>query len=375
MNQNEIAEIRRRYRSDKSNINRICGCFVNDDKEIISEFDQSLGSMSQEDADEMLSVLKKVLSGTVGRNLIDMEFTTAQVSEAEEYKLLSDLRNSELKEEGIRKNIYQKIIENFEFEGKYLILLAYDKYDVFEFGADGEKEEVSSSIFSYILCAVCPIKEGKPALSYYMPQKCFRSICSDTMLGRPEVGFMFPAFDDRKTNIYGALYYAKNLEDNHGELADALFNMDIPMAPKEQKNTFGEILKETVGEECDLRVVRSVNSQLNHKIAEHKSDKIEEPLLIDKHAAGEMLRYCGVAEEKVEAFENKFDESFGEDATISPVNITAARQVVVSTPECTVRISADSADLIETRVIDGAKYILIRADNGVTVNGVDVEIK
>ena len=127
MNQNEIAEIRRRYRSDKSNINRICGCFVNDDKEIISEFDQSLGSMSQEDADEMLSVLKKVLSGTVGRNLIDMEFTTAQVNEGEGYKLLAELRNSEIKEESIRKALYQKIIDNFEFEGKYLILLAYDR--------------------------------------------------------------------------------------------------------------------------------------------------------------------------------------------------------------------------------------------------------
>ena len=374
MNQNEIAEIRRRYRSDKSNINRICGCFVNENKEIISEFDQSLGTMTQEDADGMLGVLKKALSGTVGRNLLDIEFTTEQVNESEDYKLISDLRSSELKEESVKNAVYRKIIENFEFEDKYLILLAYDKYDVFDFGADGEREQVSSSVFSYVLCAICPVKEGKPALSYYMPQKCFRSICADTVLGRPEVGFMFPAFDDRKANIYKVLYYAKNLSDNHGELADALFRSEIPMAPKEQKDTFGEILKESVGEECSLRVVRSVNSQLNHKISEHKNEKTEEPLLIDKHEAGSMLRYCGVTEEKIEAFEGRFDERFGDGATLSPVNISSARQVVVSTPECTVRISADSADLLETRIIDGAKYILIRADNGVTVNGVEVEI-
>ena len=374
MNQNEIAEIRRRYRSDKSNINRICGCFVNENKEIISEFDQSLGTMTQEDANGMLSVLKKALSGTVGRNLLDIEFSASQVNDSEDYKLIAELRNTELKEDSVKNAVYRKIIENFEFEEKYLILLAYDKYDVFDFGADGEREQVSSSVFSYVLCAVCPVKEGKPTLSYYMPQKCFRSICADTVLGRPEVGFMFPAFDDRKANIYKVLYFAKNLSDNHAELADALFKAEIPMAPKEQKDTFGEILKEAVGEECSLRVVRSVNSQLNHKITEHKNEKTEEPLLVDKHEVGSMLRYCGVTEEKIEAFEERFDESFGDGATLSPVNISAARQVVVSTPECTVRISADSADLVETRIIDGAKYILIRADNGVTVNGVEVEI-
>ena len=374
MNQNEIAEIRRRYRSDKSNINRICGCFVNENKEIISEFDQSLGTMTQEDANGMLSVLKKALSGTVGRNLLDIEFSASQVNDSEDYKLIAELRNTELKEDSVKNAVYRKIIENFEFEEKYLILLAYDKYDVFDFGADGEREQVSSSVFSYVLCAVCPVKEGKPTLSYYMPQKCFRSICADTVLGRPEVGFMFPAFDDRKAHIYKVLYFAKNLSDNHAELADALFKAEIPMAPKEQKDTFGEILKEAVGEECSLRVVRSVNSQLNHKITEHKNEKTEEPLLVDKHEVGSMLRYCGVTEEKIEAFEERFDESFGDGATLSPVNISAARQVVVSTPECTVRISADSADLVETRIIDGAKYILIRADNGVTVNGVEVEI-
>ena len=374
MTQNEIAEIRRRYRSDKSNISRICGCFVNEGKEIISEFDQSLGTMTQEDADGMLGVLKKTLSGTVGRNLLDIEFSTAQVNESEDYKLISDLRASELKDGELKTRLYEKIIQNLELDEKYLILLAYDKYDVFEFSADGEMEDVSSSVFSYVICAVCPVKEGKPALSYYMPQKCFRSICADTMLGRPEVGFMFPAFDDRKTNIYKVLYYTKNLEDNHSELVDALFKKEIPMAPMEQKETFGDILKETVGEECSLRVVRSVNSQINHKIAEHKNEKSDEPLLMDKAEAGEMLRYCGVTEEKIEAFEEKFDERFGENATIPPTNISAGKQIVVNTPEVTVKVTAECADMVETRIIDGAKYILIRADNGVTVNGIEVEI-
>ena len=141
-----------------------------------------------------------------------------------------------------------------------------------------------------------------------------------------------------------------------------------------QKETFADILKESVGDECSLRVVRSVNSQLNHKIEEHKNEKKEEPLLIDKSEAGEMLRYCGVTEEKIEAFEESFDERFGENATIPPSNISVPRQMTVSTPEVTLKVSADCADMIETRVIDGTKYLLIRADNGVTVNGIEIEI-
>ena len=266
------------------------------------------------------------------------------------------------------------MIKSLEIEGNYLILLAHDVYDVFDFGANGDQESVSESEFSYVICAICPIKEGKPAMSYYIPGRCFRSIGSDTLLGRAELGFMFPGFEDRKTNIYKALYYTKSLEDSHAELVDALFDSEIPMPAAEQKETFADILKESVGEECSLRVVRSVNSQLNYKIEEHKSEKKEEPLLIDKNEAGEMLRYCGVAEEKVEAFEEQFDLKFGENATIPPANISTPRKITVSTPEVTLKVGADCADMIETRVIDGTKYLLIRADNGVIVNGIEIEI-
>ena len=374
MTQNEIAEIRRRYRTDKSNISRICGCYVNENKEIISEFDQSLGMMSQDDADTILGVLKKTLSGTVGRNLLDVEFSTAQVNESEDYKLISDLRKSELRDNGLKQKLYAKIIENLEFEGKYLILLAHDKYDVFEYASDGEREQESASTFSYIICAICPVKESKPVMTYYIPSHCFRSISSDSSLGRTELGFMFPAFDDRKTNIYNLLYYTKSIKDNHAELVSALFGNEIPMPPAEQKETFGELIKESVADECSLRVVRSVNSQLNHKIEEHKREKNEELLLIDKNEVGDMLRYCGVAEEKIEAFEEKFDEHFGNGATLPPTNISAGKQVIITTPEATLKVKAEFPDIVETRIIDGTKYILVRADGPVCVNGIEIEI-
>jgi hypothetical protein len=193
------------------------------------------------------------------------------------------------------------------------------------------------------------------------------------MISAPEFGFMFPAFEDGGANIYGALYYTKDLRNSHGEVVDALFCSELPMPAAEQMQTFGEILEQTVGEECSLRVVRSVHAQLKHKIEEHKNEKSEEPCTIDKSEAGEMLRYCGVDEEKIEAFEEKFDECFGENAQIPTSNVSASKKLEVATPEVSIKIDAGASDVVETRIIDGTKYILIRADNGAIVNGVNVK--
>ncbi|MBP3370152.1 MAG: DUF4317 domain-containing protein [Clostridia bacterium] len=372
MNEKEIAELRRRYRSDRTNISRIFGCFVNEKKEIISEFEQSLGSMSEDDADGMLNVLKKVFSGAQGRNLHEIEFSTAQVNESEDYRLIFDLRDRKLSDPEQRGELYAKVVSSLELEGNYMILLAHDSYDVFDYAADGEKDIESNTVFSYIVCAICPIKSAKQTMSYYMPGKCFRSIGADTLIARPELGFVFPAFDDRKANIYKTLYYTRSIEDSHDAVAGVLFGAELPMPAAEQKQTFGQIIEETVGDECSLRVVRSVHAQLEHKIEEHKNEKIAEPCVIDKDEAGEMLRYCGVEEEKIDAFEKKFDESFGENASIPVSNIKAKKKLEVKTPEISIKVENGENELVEARIIDGTKYILIRADNGATVNGIKV---
>lgn len=372
MNEKETAELRRHFRSDRTGISRICGCFVNEKKEIISDFEQSLGGMSEDDSEAMLTTLKKVLSGAQGRNLHEIEFSTAEVSESESYALISKLRETKLTDASLTRSLYEKIAESLELEGNYLILLAHDSYDVFDYSADGEKNTDSDTVFSYIICAICPVKAGKPSMSYYMPGKCFRSISSDTLLCRPELGFVFPAFDDRRANIYKTLYYTRSIKDSRESLAKALFSVSLPMPAAEQKHTFGEILAETVGDECSLRVVRSVHAQIDHKIEEHKNEKLDEPCLIDKSEAGDMLRYCGVEEERIEAFEAKFDECFGENSEIPTGNISAKKKLEVVTPEVSIKVSAGASDVVEARVIDGVKYILIRADNGATVNGIKV---
>ena len=374
MNEKEIGEIRRRFRAEKSAINHVCGCLVNGNKTIVSEFDQNLSTLSVEEAENLLGALKKTLSGKIGKQLLDIEFSTAQVSDSEEYALLAGLRTSLLKDKELVGKLYEKIISALEIEGNYMILLTCDSYDVFSYGKDGQKSEESESIFSYILCAVCPCKASKPTLNYDVPAKCFYNVHAETVPAKPLLGFMYPSFEERKTNLYNALYYTGDLQNNHEEIASVLFGKQLPMPAAEQKEQFESVLCETVGDECNYFTVRALQDQMKAIAEEHKLENKEEPLTIDKHGAGDLLRNCGVEEERVQAFEEKFDEVFGEDAQLHVGNLTATGRTKIETPEVTVQVKSGGEEVIETREIGGIKYILIRADHGVTVNGVNIEI-
>ena len=376
MNDKEIAELRRRFRAEKTGISRIRGAYVNEKREIISELDQSVAMMTETEIDEVLSLLKKALSGKVDTNLIDIHFTTRQVMEAPEHKLLCNLRETALQDEGIIHQFYQKIIDSLEIEGNYMILLAYDCYDVFTYRKDGAKDDESNELFRYVLCAICPIKIAKPTLSYYVRENCFRNVVADSVISPPALGFLFPAFDNRSTNLYGALYYTRATDNSHKEFTDAIFNAgELPMPATEQKETFRSVLADSTGEACSLGMVRSVHAQLHQAMEEHKISKEPEPLTVDKYAIRDMLGFCGVPTENIAQFEEKFDQGFGQNASVSPRNIVETGKFEVRTPDVVIKVDPAHTDLVETRIIDGVKYVLIRADNGVEVNGIDVRIE
>lgn len=376
MNEKEVAELRRRFRSDKTSITRIRGAYVNEKREIISELDQSTALLSDNECDQILAVLKKVLSGKVDTNLIPLEFTTNQVMTSEEHKLLCRLRETALSDGETVRAFYQKIIDSLEIKGNYMILLAHDSYDVFSYRKDGKgKDDEAVEVFRYILCAICPVNTAKPTLSYYVRENCFRDVVADSVISPPAMGFMFPAFDGRTTNIYGALYYSRATDDSHQELVDAIFRTGkLPMPAAEQKETFRAVLSDAVGEACSLPLVRSVHAQINLAMEEHKASKDPEPLAVDKYAIRDMLSFSGVSEERIETFEQKFDASFGAGATLSPRNLVDSRKFELKTPDVLIKVNPARADLVETRVIDGVRYVLVRADQGVEVNGVDVHI-
>lgn len=375
MNEKEIAELRRRFRADKSSISRVRGCYVNEKREIISQFDQSLGILGQTESEQLLATLRKTLSGTLGKNLLDIPFDTRQVVEGDQHKLLMTLRNSALRDEEAVSAFYQRVIQSLDLEGNYLILLVQDDYDVPYRSKDGERQDdASSEVFRYILCSICPVKQTKEALSYYVYENAFHSISADWVVSAPEMGFLFPSFDERSTNLYDALYYCKDTSQTHPDFVEAVFHAPAPMPAAEQMETFQALLQDTLSDECRYQVVQSVHGQLREMIEEHKANKVEEPLVVDKGTVRRVLEHSGVSEEHVEAFEERYDDAFGADADLSPRNLVDTKQLEITTPDVTIKVSPARGDLVETRLIDGARYILIRAEEGVAVNGVPIQI-
>ena len=355
MNDKEIGEIRRHLRRDRSNITKIYGCFVNDNKEIITEFSQSTGIMPENEGDKYFALFKRVLSGSVGKNLIDITFKTSQVAGSPEHKLLMDLRESKLGDDELLHSFFQKIIDSVSVEGNYLILIGCASYDV-------------------PFCAICPVKQTKPNLHYVPEEKLFHDGAMNQPVSAPALGFLFPAFDNRSTNIYNALYYTHDIKVSQDALIEALFNTPVPMPAAEQKKCFEALLTTALGDECNLDVVQTVHDQLCQRIELHKEAKVPEPLMIAKADVKEALASCGVSEEHLAKFSVDYDETFGFEADLHPKNIIDSKRFEIKTPDVSIKVDPTRSDLIETRVIGGVKYIMICADENVEVNGVSIHI-
>ena len=372
----EISEVRRHLRRDRSNITHIYGCYVNDNKEIISEFKQSVGMMPENESDKYFALLRRSLSGALGKNLIDITFKTSQVADSPEHKLLMALRESRLEDEEKRLEFYQKIIDTVVLEGNYLILLGCDSYDVpFKSKDDSFQKDSSEEVYRFLLCCICPVKQPKANLHYIPEEKVFHDGAMNQMVSAPALGFLFPAFDNRSTNIYNALYYTHDTKGSQDALIEAIFNTPVPQPAAEQKKSFEALLTTALGEECSLDVVQTVHDQICQRIELHKESKVPEPLLISKEDVKEVLSSCGVSEEHVAKFSVDYDEVFGFEADLHPKNIIDNKHFELKTPDVVIKVDPARSDLIETRVIGGVKYIMICADEEVEVNGVNIHIQ
>ena len=375
MNQKEVREIKKRFNPEKDSISRVYGCYVNAAREIVTTLDLSVSLMEQEEAELYFKLLKKTLSGTLGTNLLNMEFSTKQVLEGEEHALLMSLRDSHLEDEDAVNALFQHITGSLSMDGNYVILLAYEDCDIFSYRADGEKEEDSSEVYSYFLCSICPIKASRPALSFHAYDNSFHTLAADSILTAPQVGFLFPAFDNRRANIHAALYYTHDITNNHEELIDELFKLTPPAPAAEQKEAFRTCLSEAVADACDFEVVKSIHEQISDMVAVHKETKQEEPLTMSRRVLEAVLSESGVDEEHVEVFSEKISEAFGEDAEVCPQNIVNTKQFELKLPDISIKVNPERKDLITTQVINGTKYILINAAEGVEVNGVPISIQ
>ena len=375
MNSRDVNELRRRLTPDNTNLTCIRGCYVSSKKEIISLFRLPPVSLPPEECEKYLALFKKVLSGVPGKNLVDIAFANEAVGVSDEHKLLTALKDSALEDDDMAQVFFQRVIDGLQTEEACLILLAHDAYDIPFRNSSGEREnELSSEMFRYILCAVCPVKLSRASLAYSAGDNLFHPEDPNWVVGAPELGFLFPAFEERAANIYNALCYTKDIAQSHEGFVNTVFGATPPMPAAEQKEAFREILQETLAEECSMEVVQSVHEQLCEQIAEQKHDKEAPPLKVSAPQIRQALEVCGVPEERVTAFEQRYQEQFGNGMDVTAVNVMDPKQFEVRTPSVVIKVDPDRRDLVETRVINGSRYILIRADEGVEVNGVTVSI-
>lgn len=376
MNSKEIAELRRRLRPGKNNIPRILGCYVNEKKEILSRFELNPAMLGESECEKYLALFKRCLSGGVGKNLLDISFTTAQVTDSDEHRLLMALRNSLLRDEGALIAFYERTIATLKIEGNFLILLTCDTYDVPYRAKDGEvMEEMSESQYQYMLCSICPVKETKPGLTYYPVENLFHDRNVDYVVAAPQVGFLFPAFDDRAANIYDVLYYTHDVTENQVEFIDTLFRREPPMPAARQKTTFEGILQSTLGTDCRFDVVQNIHESISRMTLAAKEDKEAPAPTVDREQVSRVLQSSGVPEMRIHEFQQKFDEEFGENAALTPGNIVNEKQFELRTPSVVIKVDPEHSDLVETRIINGCRYILIDASEGVEVNGVNILIE
>lgn len=369
MNKKETLEIRKQFTNENCAITRICGCYVDADKQIRTELKEAFLSLPEEEIFKYYEIFRKTLSGTVGKNLLNMEFPLEQEMPDGTQAWLLRLLGSRLTDDALLEEFYEKIIHSYSYGENYYIILIHAAYDIPRRAEDGtELFDASDDTYEYLLCSICPVKLSKAGLCYNAEKNSIEDRNRDWLVEAPEAGFLFPAFNDRNTDLHSMLYYTKNPEALQPALMEEFFGCQTPLSARGQKETFQELLTEALGESCDYETVVNIHENLNELIEEKKD--LPDPPTLTKSEVKNLLLQSGVSEETMEHFEEQFDITAGEKTEFLATNLTSTKTMEVRTPDVIVKVSPEKAALLETRIIDGRSYLLIQIDDQVEVNGV-----
>lgn len=367
----EINEIKRLYTPSNCSITRICGCYVDGEKNKKTEFKEAFLSLPEEEIFKYFELLRKTLSGTLGKNMLNLEFPLVSEEAGSTQEFLLRLRDSKLKDDSLLDEFYNRIIGSYEYVGNYLILLVHDAYDVPGKTSDGlTMDDASDTVFEYILCCICPVNLSKPGLSYDAQANEFHNRIRDWIVEMPDTGFLFPSFNDRCTDIHSALYYTKNPEEAHPEFVDGILGAVLPLSAGSQKETFQALIEETLGEDAEYEIVKNIHENLTEMMEEHK--EIPEPLTLDKHQVRNLFEKSGVEEEKLTDFEMLYDAAAGENTSLMVSNVANTRTFEVKTPDVIVKVNPERADLVNTMLVEGRRCLVIELSDHVEVNGISI---
>ena len=377
MNTKEFSELRRRMRRDRSNITTIYGCYVNCEGNVISDFSTGIGTMPEAETEKYLAIFKRCLTGKIGKSLINVDMPT-NIVESDQHKLMMKLRKDYLSDSDDRKKLYSAIIKNVKCDSNYVILLAEDTYDVpFKTKDDLSRDESQNDEYVYVIGCICPVKNTKSNLHYEAEEAVFHDGGILQAISAPSAGFLFPAFDDRRANIYGAAFYRKYTErlgeiktDGIAPLANAVFGVTTSENAEERRATFVSLLKSALGEECTGSLIQGIHQEAVDLQQLHKEGKATEPLTVSPEKISDMLIHNGLSEETAEKFKAECTEALGDEIQLD--TILDEKRFVVQSGSVTIRLDPHKTDILDIKTVDGVRYITICVDENVEINGITI---
>lgn len=322
MRKKDILELKKRLKKDYCTFTKMCGCYVNGEKNVILKFRETFLNLEEDDYFKFLEIARKVLSGTIGNNILELNFPLNEDLINEKQVSLMQLKNSKLKDDSILDDFYNSIIDSYDYTGNFLILVFHDAYDVITKTKDNLKLDESEEVYEYVLCAICPVSLSEPGLRYYEDEHKIKARIRDWVVNPPTNGFVFPAFIDRSTDVNSVMYYTKNAKDPHPELMENALGCSSKQTATIQKETFQSIIKDSLDadEEKADKIFMEVQDNLSAMIKEHNAiyeDTDSEPKTLTNKDIQNLLIESGIPEEVTTKIEESYVESFGDDLPLA----------------------------------------------------------
>ena len=325
MRKKDILELKKRFKKDHCTFTKMCGCYVNGEKNILLKFRETFLNLEEDDYFKYLEIAKKVLSGTIGNNILELNFELNEEHINEKQLSFMKLKNSGLKDDALLDEFYNSIIESYDYTGNFLILIFHDAYDVITKTKDNAKLDESEEVYEYILCAICPVELSKAGLRYFEEENTIKSRSRDWVVQAPSNGFVFPAFINRSSDVNSIMYYTKNAKDTHPELMENALGCPSKQTATEQKSLFNDIIRDAIGadEKKSDHFFMEIQESLNNRIEEHNTihEDSDDPIILTNDIVQDILAESGVPQEITTKIEESYSKNFGDTPPIAKVLI------------------------------------------------------
>lgn len=417
MKKRDVLELKKRFKKESCTIRRMAGCYVDASREKVLKLNETFLNLDEEEFYKFLEIAKKTMAGTIGNNILELDYPLEEEAPGGKQQFLYGLRASALENEDLLDRLYDLIIENYQYVGNYLILIYHDSYDIISRTSDKLKLDESEEVFEYLLCAICPVALSKPGLGYHKEENRIGARVRDWVVGVPDLGFLFPAFTDGSADIHKVDYFVRDAKDSHPEFAEDVLGCGAKRTATEQKQTFHAIVKKAFGndEEVSEKALLGVQESLSEKIetgeemseAEIASiiltnETIEEVLVeqgmdaviakqvsetVKETFGDEMPPVANLIDEKALAANEKVkkeQELIKENSTLKSEIIEKDKQISdaaayieeIKTYDVVVRVKPDKASKIKSQMVGEQKYLMIPMDDNehVNLNGVNTQV-